>query len=125
MQLISRKEIKNPLTTPQGEMIFELLGAGELSGGGSRYSLAEIIIPPGKSSALHYHKDSEEVYYILRGEGRMRINQREFSLQPGQACLIKSGEKHQIWNRGESDLEFIAICVPAWTPEDSFELEEE
>ena len=123
MRLVSKKEIKNALTTPQGEIIFELIGKQELSGGTSKHSLAQITILPGYSSALHYHKNSEETYYILKGEGWMRIDQREISLQPGQACLIEPGEQHQIINQGKNDLEFLAICAPAWVPEDSFEVE--
>lgn len=123
MRLTSKKEIKNALSTPQGEIIFELIGKQKLSGGTSKHSLAQVIIPPGKSSALHYHKKSEETYFILEGEGWMRIDQREFSLQPGQACLIEPGEQHQIINQGKTDLEFLAICAPAWVPENSFEVE--
>ena len=81
-----------------------------------------VIIPPGKSSAPHFHKESEETYYVLSGEGWMQISEEEFSLTPGQACLIEPGEIHQIKNLGEKDLEFLAICAPAWIPEDSFEV---
>jgi len=123
MRLISKKEINKPLTTPQGEIIFELIGKHEQSGGTSKHSLAQVTIPPGKASSLHYHKNSEETYYILEGEGWMRIDQREFSLQPGQACLIEPAEQHQITNRGKTDLKFLAVCAPAWVPEDSFEVE--
>ena len=122
MRVVHKDQIKDELLTPQGEIILELIGKGELSGGTSKLSLALVIIPPGKSSLLHYHENSEETYFILKGEGWMRIDQQEFSLQPSQACLIEPGEVHQIFNRGESDLEFLAICAPAWVPEDSFEV---
>ena len=124
MRVISKNEIFDPLTTPQGEIIFELIGEQEQSGGTSKHSLAEVTIPPGKASSLHFHKKSEETYYILEGEGWMRIDQQEFSLQPGQACLIEPGEQHQIKNQGKNDLKFLAVCAPAWVVEDSFEMEE-
>ncbi len=122
MRVVNKDQIKDELVTPQGEIILELIGKAELSGGTSKHSLAQVIIPPGKSSALHYHKISEETYYLLQGEGWMRIDQQEFSLQPGQACLIEPGEVHQIFNPGKTDLKFLAICAPAWVPEDSFEV---
>ena len=122
MKLSDKKDIGSPLVTPTGEVIFELIGKGEESGGILSHSLAQILIPPGKSSAPHFHQESEETYFILSGEGMMTLDQKQFTLKPGQACSISPGEIHQIVNQGEKDLEFLAVCVPAWTPEDSFEV---
>jgi len=122
MRVTHKNEIQNEFITPEGEIIYELIGASALRGETTHHSLAQIIIPPGKSCALHFHKKSEETYYILNGEGWMRIDQKEFSLHPGQACLIEPGENHQIFNRGQVDLEFLAVCAPAWVPEDSYEV---
>ena len=122
MRVTNKSEIQNEITTPEGEIIKELIGASALTGDTTHHSLAYIIIPPGKCCALHYHKISEETYYILNGEGWMRIDQKEFSLPSGQACLVEPGEKHQIFNRGEVDLEFLAVCAPAWVAEDSYEV---
>ena len=110
----------NPLQNPGGETVYELVGKAEKSGGTGTHSLAVIVIPPGRSSEKHYHKTGEETYYILSGSGRMVIDDHEFLLSQSQACLIQPYERHQITNDGEENLEFIAVCVPAWTPGDSF-----
>ena len=123
MKVIEKKDIDSPLVTPTGEVIFELIGRGEEAGGITSHSLAQIMIPPGKSSAPHYHQESEELYYILKGEGLMKIDQQQFRLKSGQTCLIKPGEIHQIINERNEDLEFLAVCIPAWKPEDSFEVD--
>ena len=120
MKVIHSREISEPLVTPSGEIISELIGKG--SGNEPNHSLARIVIPPGKSSHSHYHKSSQETYYILEGEGQMKVNGAEFILKPDQACLIESGVIHQISNLGERDLIFLAVCVPPWVPEDSFEV---
>jgi mannose-6-phosphate isomerase-like protein (cupin superfamily) len=39
--------------------------------------------------------------------------------------LIEPREIHQISNQKDEDLLFIAVCVPAWSPADSFDIEEE
>ncbi len=122
MYLTSDENRAKPLETKTGEIIYELTGAAAAPGLDTNHSLARIIIPPGKSSSLHYHKQSQETYYILEGEGAMQIGERQFRLHPGQACLIEAGEVHQIKNMRESDLVFIAICAPAWVAEDSFEV---
>ena len=124
MKITDKNQIGSPLRTPDGEVIYELIGKGDLAGAVSNHSLAQIQIAPGKSSALHYHKRSEEIYFILKGEGFMSLDGKEFKLIPGQACLIQPGEIHQISNQGDAELEFLAYCVPAWVPEDSFKAED-
>jgi mannose-6-phosphate isomerase-like protein (cupin superfamily) len=122
MKLTDKGDVKSPLITPTGEVIYELIGTGDEGGGISSHSIAQILIPPGKSSALHYHQDTEESYFILKGEGWMKINEKEFILKPGHTCLIQPGEIHTIMNKGNEDLEFLAICAPAWVPEDCYEV---
>jgi mannose-6-phosphate isomerase-like protein (cupin superfamily) len=119
MRIVSKKDIQKPLKSPPGEVIYELIGASEKAGGTEKHSLAIVTIPPGKSSAEHYHVVSEETYYVLRGTVRLVIDDRVFQLTPGQACLIQPLERHQIFNSGADELEFIAVCAPAWTPDDS------
>lgn len=84
------------------------------------HSLAEVVIPPGKSSERHYNRELEEIYYILQGQGEMKIDGEAFSLGAGDACLIQPGEAHQMINRQKEDLAFLAVCAPAWKSEDSF-----
>ncbi len=122
MKVTDIKNIIHPLETPSGEVIYELIGRNQASGEISSHSLAKIVLPPGKSSSTHYHQVSEETYYILQGEGQLQINELKLTLISGQACLIQPGEIHRIVNQGELDLVFLAICVPAWVPEDSFEV---
>ncbi|MFH1633541.1 MAG: cupin domain-containing protein [Chloroflexota bacterium] len=64
---------------------------------------------------------SEETYYVVKGKARMIIDDHEFSLSPGQACLIMPGKVHQIFNDEKEDLEFLTVSAPAWTPDDSFD----
>lgn len=120
MKVTKRGESGEPIHSPTGEAIYSLIGRGEGEGGVESHSLAEVVIPPGKSSERHYHQELEETYYILHGQGEMEIDGEAFTLQPGDACLIEAGEAHQIFNREKEDLVFLAVCGPAWKPEDSF-----
>ncbi|MFN2112720.1 MAG: cupin domain-containing protein [Anaerolineales bacterium] len=114
-------QVLDPLETPSGEVIYELVGKAAGIEPAPNHSLARIVIPKGKFSAPHYHKVSQETYYILEGEGKMTVNGESMTLHPGQACLIEPEEVHQIENNGIYDLVFLAVCVPAWDPEDSYE----
>ena len=125
MRVVRKEEISNAIKNPSGEEIYEMIGRSPAIGGTTHHSLVHVVIPPGKSSHAHYHEVSEETYYILKGVGLMIINDNRFWLHPGQACLIHSRERHQIFNEGEGDLEFLTVSAPAWTPDDSFFIPEQ
>jgi len=122
MKKIHWNQISEPMITKSGEIISELIGKASVDGVFFNHSLARIVIPPGKSSSLHYHKKSQETYYILQGEGLLVVDGESYVLHPGTACNIQPGENHRIENQGSVDLEFLAICAPAWVAEDSFEV---
>ena len=54
------------LTTETGEIIEEILGPRD--GSSINYSLAKVLLPPGKSSANHYHPVCEESYHFIAGK---------------------------------------------------------
>jgi mannose-6-phosphate isomerase-like protein (cupin superfamily) len=120
MKPIFDKSHTSPLQSPHGEIVYELTGRAPEHGGATAHSLAHIVIPPGKASLLHYHKICEETYYLLQGQARMVLDGQTFTASPGEAILILPSQRHQIFNDGATDLEFLAICAPAWHPDDSF-----
>ena len=121
---ISRKSsYPEKLLIPDGEIIQEILGLS--AGGIEGHSLAKITIPPGNASARHFHKKSEESYLILSGIASLEIDDRAITLSEGEAVLIEPNEIHQITNKDDQDLVFLAVCVPAWHPDDSFEAKED
>ncbi len=119
MRVVRKEDVTKPFLAPMGEVIYEMIGRPEEIGGTTNHSFVHVVIPSNKSSPAHYHKSSEETYYVLRGKARMIINGKEFTLSPGQVCLIMPGEIHQIFNDEGEDLEFLTISAPAWTPDDS------
>jgi mannose-6-phosphate isomerase-like protein (cupin superfamily) len=82
-----------------------------------RYSLAQAIVPPGKTSFCHALRTSE-VYYILSGVGEMHIDDEVQSVEPGDAVYIAPNARQYIENVGDVPLVFICIVDPAWRIED-------
>ena len=82
-----------------------------------RYSLAHARLAPGLESTPHRLKTSE-VYYILEGTGKMRIDGEMRNVGPGQAIYIPPHAVQSIRNIGENELVFICMVDPAWRPED-------
>ena len=110
-----------PLTSPHGETVFELIGAA--AGGLQGHSVAQVLLPPGKASRRHYHPVAEESYYILAGYARLELGEEVAQLGPGDAVAIPPGAVHQLHNAGDTDLMLLAVCVPAWTPDNSVYLD--
>jgi mannose-6-phosphate isomerase-like protein (cupin superfamily) len=123
--IFSKAQVKQPIESSHGETVFEMIGLDEKRGGAKLHSLAHIVIAQGKASLAHHHKISEESFYILHGRACMEIDGHSYHLNPGQACLIMPGQTHQIFNDGDQPLEFLAICAPAWYPEDSYFVSED
>jgi mannose-6-phosphate isomerase-like protein (cupin superfamily) len=110
-----------PLQSAHGEIVYELLGAG--AGGSEAHSVAQVVLPPGKASLKHYHPLAEESYTILSGTARIEIDGERATLGPGDSVAIRPPQMHQIFNDGGADLVFLAVCVPAWTPDNSVYVE--
>jgi len=121
MRVISKNEISEPFLAPLGEQIYEMIGKPSSIGGTTNHSFVHVVIPRGKSSPKHFHKVSEETYYMLAGTAKMTIDDAKFTLLPGQAVLIMPGEIHQIFNASDDlDLEFLTVSAPAWVPDDTY-----
>jgi mannose-6-phosphate isomerase-like protein (cupin superfamily) len=68
---------------------------------------------------LHYHQRTDEVYYILEGEGRMRLDDEEIELHSGVTVYVPRGVKHKAWGR----LKVLVVCIPRGVLHDVHELE--
>ena len=90
--------------------------------GATKMSLAKLIIAPGEKSRRHYHKVTEEIYYILSGVGRGTIGDESFNIEPGFAILLPTGMMHEILNTGEQELIFVCADAPVFNEEDVFEV---
>lgn len=81
-------------------------------------SLAEASLPQGAATDPHYHKQSEEFYFILEGTGEMTIEGETRAVGPGDGILIPPGARHTI--RALSPLHFLCCCAPPYAHEDTF-----
>jgi len=82
-------------------------------------SLAEARIAPGRATQEHFHRVTEEIYYITHGRGQMRIEGETREVVPGDAIAIPPGLKHKIWNTGAETLRLLCACAPAYEHEDT------
>lgn len=120
-------EIKNlekvpSFITKDGSEIRELLA--HRNSAIRNQSLAEARLPVGGATQEHYHAQTEEIYYITQGTGRIRIEGELREVMAGDAIAIRPGQKHKLWNTGRETLRLLCCCAPAYENEDTFMTEE-
>ena len=66
-------------------------------------------LTPGQASTRHRHFDQEELYLLLEGSGRIRVDDDLLTLEPLDAVLVEPSSARQVFNDTEADqLWFVA-----------------
>lgn len=115
---LRNREGTEPSTALDGATIRELLHPKNAKL--MNQSIAEAMIKPGTETKEHYHAKSEEVYYILKGRGRLKIGNEFKEVKEMDAILIPPKIRHRIKNIGNDDLIFLCCCSPAYSDRDIF-----
>jgi mannose-6-phosphate isomerase-like protein (cupin superfamily) len=82
------------------------------------YSLAHARLGPGEASRPHRLRTSSEVYFILEGRGRMKIDGESAEVGPGTNIYVPPGSRQHIENTGPRPLVFLCLVYPPWREED-------
>jgi mannose-6-phosphate isomerase-like protein (cupin superfamily) len=101
--------------------------------GSSMVFFHEVTIPPGKVEGTHRHIGTEELYYIVEGQGTLFLGEnddpklaalptkevdvlgygptkvKEVTVKPGDALFTKSGGVHGVRNDTDKPLRFVAF----------------
>ena len=105
-----------PFTTKDGSTIRSILDRANAPV--KNQSLAEATVPTGTATQRHYHKLSEEFYFILEGRGSMEIDREHRDVSPDDAILIPPGAWHTITAR--ETLRFLCCCAPPYSHDDTY-----
>lgn len=106
-----------PYVTKDGSIIRELIHPDVH--GNACQSLAEAVLPAGVRSLLHRHLRSEEIYYILEGQGRLTVGPETLFVGPGDAVCIPPRMAHWIENTGPNPLRFLCCAAPPYSHDDT------
>lgn len=107
-----------PFTTKDGSTIRSLLDLGTAPV--RNQSLAEATVEAATATERHYHRESEEIYYVLEGEGEMELDGERAPVAPGDAVLIPPGAWHEIRASEDGQLRFLCCCAPPYRNDDTF-----
>jgi len=74
----------------------------------------EVVINPTKGHDRHNHPESDEVLYIIEGEGVQTVGDApEFRVAAGDTVYIPKGVMHSTFNTGWRQLRILAVYNPA------------
>jgi mannose-6-phosphate isomerase-like protein (cupin superfamily) len=110
---ISSVRTAEPFTTKDGSTIRELHHT-------AAQSLAEATLEPDQATERHYHRLSEEIYFVLKGSGDMEVDGEHRRIAVGDAVLIPPGAWHTLHNNGTSELRILCSCSPPYAHEDTY-----
>jgi mannose-6-phosphate isomerase-like protein (cupin superfamily) len=105
-----------PFTTKDGSTIRSILD--RTNAPVQMQSLAEARVPRGSATQRHYHKLTEEFYFVLEGAGEIEIDGETRTVRPGDAILIPRSAWHTI--RATEALRFLCCCAPPYSHEDTY-----
>ena len=83
-------------------------------------SLAEATLEPDQATERHYHRLTEEIYFVVKGSGRLEVDGETQSVRPGDAVLIPPGAWHTLENNGTSELLILCMCSPPYSHDDTY-----
>lgn len=73
-------------------------------------------IPAGGEIGEEVHEATDQVLYLVEGNGKAVIDGDEQPFDEGDLILVKEGTKHNFINTGDEDLKIITIYSPPHHP---------
>ncbi len=114
--LINNCRDAKAFATPHGSQIRPLMD--QTNSSIERCSLAEETLPVGATVGTHYHRTTEEIYYVLSGRGMMSVGEEKREVGAGDAIYIPVNSDHTITNVGNAPMKILLVCGPAYSPQD-------
>lgn len=83
-----------------------------MAAGARKLGCTLVELPPGKRSwPLHYHAANEEAIYILEGQGRVRIGDRDVPVRALCRTSLRPDGAHQTFNDSSAVLRYLCFST--------------
>jgi len=69
-------------------------------------------LEPGQASTKHRHRTQEELYLLLEGTGRVRIDDEVLTFSPQGSLLVEPDTVRQLFNDTEEDQLWLVVGAP-------------
>jgi len=86
---------------------------------GATISFGEVVLMPGQGHDRHNHPVSEEILYVLSGEGVQMLDDGEpFPVRAGDTIYVPTAVFHSTLNTGWAPLRLLALYNPGGPEKD-------
>lgn len=80
--------------------------------GSDRFSAGVVRLEPGKGHERHDHPESDEILYVLDGEGEQTVDEETRDIDAGEVVFVPRGVPHSTVNTGWETLRLLAVYAP-------------
>jgi len=75
-----------------------------------------ISLRKGEDLGDEIHPTVDELYYVIEGQGEIKIDGKPYPLTEHSAMLVPAGMRHDVFNTGKDDLKLFAMFTsPLYT----------
>jgi mannose-1-phosphate guanylyltransferase / mannose-6-phosphate isomerase len=85
------------------------------------YLVKEITVPPGKQCSLHLHRQHDEHWVVVSGEGKAVIGDKVVDISPNVHVHIPPHTPHRVINSGSILLCYIEVVYGDGSPGEDLE----
>ncbi len=85
---------------------------------GPRFKIKRIVVKPGASLSLQYHRRRSEHWVVVSGVAKVVNGERETTIGTDQSSYIPAGNPHRLTNPGEVDCVMIEVQSGDYLGED-------
>lgn len=75
-------------------------------------SVIQELIPSGSSEALHYHRNAQQVFYVLSGKATFEINGETNIVSANESIHVSGNTLHKVLNQQTEELSLLVISQP-------------
>ena len=89
-----------------------LIKAGTETTGGT-FALLEVTWPPLEGPPLHVHAREDEMWWVLEGDWRFRMDNETHRVRPGSFAFVPRGVTHSFQNVGQTPARILVMFTPS------------
>ena len=102
---------RNPVAPGEAVRITRLVESPDMSG---------LLVQVQGSMPPHFHKLTQEVVYMLRGEGILQLGVERIPIKAGAVVRIPADTVHTFTNQSATPAVFFVVTTPRWDEQDRF-----
>jgi mannose-6-phosphate isomerase-like protein (cupin superfamily) len=112
------KKISGPTVIPAAGNMPKIIEeyVGRVNTGTAEISIARMLSPAGWLEPGQ-RAEFDEYTVVLNGMLRIESENGSLDIHAGEAVLVRAGEWVRYGSPGEDGAEYVAVCLPAFSPE--------